>query len=119
WALQRRERRGSAEFNATEDLRGGMGLETREGGFDAEARRRGGKRGERMAEMGGRRVPGGVEKVKGLRSAETAEDGSLRAGAERFPESSMPRAGPWWNGMGNLERRMPPRMEAWQPERLR
>jgi hypothetical protein len=39
-----------------------------------------------MAEMGGRRVPGGVEKVKGLRSAETAEDGSLRAGAERFPE---------------------------------
>src|ERR1019366_180305 len=86
WALQRRERRGSAEFNATEDLRGGMGLETREGGFDAEARRRGGKRGERMAEMGGRRVPGGVEKVKGLRSAETAEDGSLRAGAERFPE---------------------------------
>jgi hypothetical protein len=63
-----------------------MGLETRERNFDAEARRRGGKRGERIAEMGGRRVPGGVEKVKGLRSAETAEDGSLRAGAEGFPE---------------------------------
>src|ERR1017187_2017158 len=30
----------------------------------------------------------------------------------------MPRAVPWWNGLGNL-RRMPPRMGAWQPGRLR
>jgi hypothetical protein len=72
----------SAEFHVAEELRDGIGWETRERDFDAEARRRGGKRGERIAEMGGRRVPGGVEKVKGLRSAETAEDGSLRAGAE-------------------------------------
>jgi len=59
--------RFNAEFNATEGLRGGMGLETRERDFDAEARRCGGKRGERIAEMGGRRVPGGVEKVKGFK----------------------------------------------------
>src|SRR5450756_1798933 len=82
-----------------------MGLETRERDFDAEARRRGGKRGERIAEMGARRVPGGVEKVKGLRSAETAEDGSLRAGADGFPESSMPRRTSvveWaWKPLGN------------------
>src|ERR1035441_8036087 len=30
----------------------------------------------------------------------------------------MPRAVPWWNGLGNL-RRMPPRMGAWQSGRLR
>ena len=43
---------------------------------------------ENALRMGGRRVPGGGERVKGIRSAETAEDGSLRAGAEGFPESS-------------------------------
>src|SRR5450759_2915916 len=37
---------------------------------------------ENALRMGGRRVPGGGERVKGIRSAETAEDGSLRAGAE-------------------------------------
>ena len=32
--------------------------------------------------------------------------------------SPLPRAGPWWNGMGNAGS-MPPRMGSWQPERLR
>src|SRR5450759_2186633 len=99
-----------------------MVLDTGESGFDAEARRRG----ERIAEMGGRRVPGGVEKVKGLRSAETAEDGSLRAGAEEvsgeFHATEEFRDGMGWETPASRltrrrGRRMPPVMGAWQPER--
>src|ERR1019366_4043592 len=41
-----------------------------------------------------------------------------RAETQRSAQSSMPRAVPWWNGLGNL-RRMPPRMGSWQPGRLR
>jgi len=79
--MQRRDAE-NAELNATAAPVVERDGKARERDFDAEARRRGGRRGERNREMGGRRVPGGVEKVKGLRSAETAEDGGLRAGAE-------------------------------------